>query len=103
MDVVLCGVDVEISLSVNKSFKTRCALVIYTTTAKYAKEKLNANVIAIGGVIVGRYPGFEIIDTFIDKKYDKNGENDKFIEKLMSIEDQYQDKQTGDEKNLMNF
>lgn len=97
LGVVLCGTGVGISVSVNKSFNTRCALVRDTTSARYAKEKLDANVIAIGGVIVGRDLAFEIIDTFIDAKYEKNDENDKLIEKLMAIEKNYQDKQTGDD------
>lgn len=103
LGVVLCGTGVGISVSANKSFGIRCALVRDTTSAKYAREKLNANVIAIGGVIVGRDLGFEIIDTFLNAEYKKTDKNDKLVEKLMGIEKKYKDDQTGNDKFFDEF
>lgn len=103
LGVVLCGTGVGISVSVNKCFGARCALVRDVTSARYAKEKVNCNVIAIGGMIVGRDLAFEIIDNFIESKYEQNEENDKLVEKLMQIEKRYEDTQTGDEEFFCEF
>lgn len=91
LGVVLCGTGVGISTAVNKAYGTRCALVRDCATARYAKSELNANVIAFGGMIVGRDLAFEIIDTFIDTDYEASPEKEKMIEKLMAIEEAYKD------------
>ncbi|WP_243344563.1 galactose-6-phosphate isomerase subunit LacB [Anaerococcus sp. AGMB09787] len=91
LGVVLCGTGVGISTAVNKAFGTRCALVRDCATARYAKSDLNANVIAFGGMIVGRDLAFEIIDNFIDTEYEASPEKEKMIEKLMAIEESYKD------------
>ncbi|MDO4663134.1 MAG: galactose-6-phosphate isomerase subunit LacB [Tissierellia bacterium] len=103
LGVVLCGTGVGISVSVNKSFGTRCALVRDVTTAVYAKENLNCNVIAVGGMIVGRDLAFEIIDNFIKAEYKESPENKKIIDKIMAIEKNYNDNQTGDDKFFDEF
>ncbi|MCI5839380.1 MAG: galactose-6-phosphate isomerase subunit LacB [Peptoniphilaceae bacterium] len=97
LGVVCCGTGVGISTSVNKCFGARAALVRDVASAVYAKEKLNANVIAFGGLVCGRDLALEITDKFLEAKYEKNDENDKVVEKLMSLEKRYQDHQTNDE------
>lgn len=98
LGVVLCGTGVGISTSVNKAFGTRCALVRDCATAIHARRDLDANVIAFGGMIVGRDLAFEIVDSFLNAEYEKTEEKDKIIKKLMAIEDKYKE----DEEDQVN-
>ena len=91
LGVVLCGTGVGITTAVNKAFGTRCALVRDVETARAARRELNANVIGFGGMIVGKDLALEIVDAFLETKYEESPEKDKIIEKIMAIEEKYKD------------
>ncbi|MDO5048120.1 MAG: galactose-6-phosphate isomerase subunit LacB [Anaerococcus sp.] len=91
LGVVLCGTGVGISTSVNKAYGTRCALVRDTITAIAAKRDLDANVIAFGGMIVGKDLALEIVDAFLDTSYEPSEDKDRLIKKLMAIEEDYKE------------
>jgi galactose-6-phosphate isomerase len=84
LGIVICGTGVGIANGANKVIGSRTVLARDITSVKYAKEVLNANILAMGGKIVGEHLMFSIIDTFIESKY--NESNNDLLNKLASLE-----------------
>lgn len=85
LGIVICGTGVGITISANKLKGIRAALVEDVETARYAREKLNANVLGIGGRIVGIGLMERIIDAFLETKYQPSEENEKMIQRIDTI------------------
>ena len=83
LGIVLCGTGVGISNACNKVPFIRCALVNDPVSAKNAREKLDANVLAVGGRVAGMGMIEDIIDTFLTASY--KGENDEIIQELNAM------------------
>lgn len=67
--IVICGTGIGIGNAANKTKKIRCALVNQPFAAVNAVEKYNANVIAMGTMVVGRGLAIKITEAYLGATY----------------------------------
>lgn len=64
--IVICTTGIGVSIVANKVHGIRCALCSETTTARLTREHNDANVLAMGGGMIGPKIADEIVDVFLD-------------------------------------
>lgn len=63
--ILVCGTGIGISIAANRYTGVRCALVHDVTTARLCREHNDANVLALGGRVVGVEVAKDCVDTFL--------------------------------------
>lgn len=85
LGVVLCGTGIGISTAANKNEGVRAAMVGDVAQAEYARRELNANILGFGGIVLGRDFIFDIVDSYLNAKYEPSDANRKLIDKIDHI------------------
>ncbi len=67
--IVICTTGIGISIVANKVKGVRCALCADSFSAKMTRLHNDANVLAMGGGIVGPNLAMEIVDTFLGTEF----------------------------------
>ena len=83
--IVLCGTGLGISIAANKIRGIRCALCHDVYSAKKAREHNDANVLAMGGRVIGPGPAGEIVRAFLEAKFE-GGRHGRRVGKIMALE-----------------
>jgi ribose 5-phosphate isomerase B len=68
--ILMCGSGIGISIAANRFTEIRAALIHDVTGARLAREHNNANVICLGGRMIGSDLAEECIDTFLNTPFD---------------------------------
>ena len=83
--VVLCGTGIGISIAANKIKGIRCALCGDVFSARMARAHNDANVLALGGRVLGPGLAGEIVRAFFTQEFE-GGRHERRVGKIMALE-----------------
>jgi RpiB/LacA/LacB family sugar-phosphate isomerase len=83
--ILICATGVGMSIVANKFQHVRAALVNDVYSAKMAKEHNDANILVIGGRVVGKGLAREIVKTWLEAKF-AAGRHRRRLDKIREIE-----------------
>lgn len=84
--IVLCGTGIGISIAANKIRGIRCALCNDVFSAKMSREHNNANVLALGGRVLGVGTAGEIVRAWLTTDFSNGERHIRRIAKISSLE-----------------
>ena len=84
--ILICGTGVGISISANKIKGIRAALCGEWYSAKYTSLHNDANVLCMGGRVIGAGLAAEITDIFLNTEFE-GGRHARRVDKIMKLEE----------------
>ncbi len=84
--IAICGSGIGISISINRHKGVRGALVDSVTLARLSRQHNNANVLCLGGRIIGKDLAEDIVKTFLTTEFE-GGRHQTRIEMLDNFEE----------------
>ena len=85
LGILICGTGIGISLAANKVKGIRAAVCSESYSARLTRQHNNANVIAFGARVVGEAVAEEIVDEFLNAKYE-GGRHQRRVDMISEIE-----------------
>ena len=80
--IVICGTGIGISITANKVPGIRCALCTDCFCAEATRQHNDANMLALGGRVVGDGLALKIVDTFLDTPFSQDERHKRRISKI---------------------
>ena len=85
LGVLICGTGIGVSIAANKVEGIRAALAHDSLTARRAREHNDANVIALGGKVVGDDEAIAIVQEFLAAQF-AGGRHQRRIDKISEMD-----------------
>jgi ribose 5-phosphate isomerase B len=85
LGVLLCGTGIGVSIAANKVEGIRAALAHDSLTARRAREHNDANVIALGGKVVGEDEAIAIVQEFLSAQF-AGGRHQRRVDKITEMD-----------------
>ncbi|MBM0637397.1 ribose 5-phosphate isomerase B [Campylobacter sp. VicNov18] len=79
--ILICGSGIGISIAANRHKNIRCALCNETLSAELARKHNDANVLALGGRLIGIELAINLIEKFIQTPFEE-GRHTQRIQKI---------------------
>lgn len=83
--ILICSTGIGISITANKMKGIRAALCHDCFTAKATRDHNNANVLAMGGLVIGDGLALKIVETFLETSFSNV---DRHIRRVNKIEEE---------------
>ena len=83
--ILVCGTGIGMSIVANKFANVRAALVNDLYTVRMAKEHNDANILVIGGRVVGKGLAREMVNTWLNTEFE-GGRHQRRLDKIGEIE-----------------
>ncbi len=83
--ILICGTGIGISMAANKIKGVRAAHCADVYSAKMTKAHNNANIICLGGRVIGRELAMMIVDAWLDAEFE-GGRHQLRIDKIHNLE-----------------
>lgn len=80
--ILICGTGIGISIAANKVKGVRAALCTDCFMAEATRQHNDANVLALGGRVVGVGLALKIVDTFLDTEFSNDERHIRRIEQI---------------------
>lgn len=84
--ILICGTGIGISIAANKVKGIRAALCGDVYSAKMTRRHNDANILCMGGRVIGRELAFMICDTFLAEPFE-GGRHERRIAQIAALED----------------
>jgi ribose 5-phosphate isomerase B len=85
LGIVVCGTGIGVSIAANKVEGIRAALAHDSLTARRAREHNDANVLALGGKVVGEDEAIAIVQEFLGAQF-AGGRHQRRIDKITEMD-----------------
>lgn len=85
--IVMCTTGIGISIAANKVHGIRCALCSEPYSAEMTRRHNDANMLAMGGALIGPNMADRIVDVFLNTEFE-GGRHARRVGKIMAIENE---------------
>lgn len=85
--ILICGTGIGISIAANKVKGIRAALCTDTYMARYTRLHNDANVLCMGGRVIGPGAACELADTFLSTEFE-GGRHQRRVDQITAIENE---------------